>query len=489
MTVDESLQSVSLYFYSGPKALLEPCSANSAARLIRNGGCLASAQLTARGVSSQRLKFPTTLWQDLCGASVQSQKAFLDIVAAQHRRGMEYICCADLNLTGDSAGTHFFQQQPAAGDVEISCLQLANHDKIRLIRMPESEHASLDRVIKSDREWGAQRADKYGVPVYKLKGLPWFASETSKSFSNVRARKLILSILSEMDSHGWSRAVPFECTIGDYDADSIVFFRSRSDPIQPSLVNSHEFCAIALERHHKIRLIEGGFVDEKTRAVFEHSVQKHWTHRVKETNRFNESMQMKLQGMPWYPNSTEENIASARLICGILQDLWQQGWRWHCAVDLSNSVSDKSTFFLSRSSDMAYEDDMQGGQIACVQPKGKGKVNLVSFPPDTLTKALSDISSSTWATSLVKIERHGINSATCHFQNMYLHDSYNTDQKIQTANVYTQLLRIIAASAEGTTMLGTSDISGNSSSETSSSGSSSSYSLDTDAFFLWFPSA
>ena len=233
--MSEPLQSLSLYCHSGPKALLEPCSAASAA-FFRNyhhqnnkatsSGAgsllfLQQAQQSARGTTALRFKFVNDprLWQYFHDASVRSHKVFLDILATQQSRGMQFICCADLNLRGTAAGTHFFQNvateqglQPQEVEAtrtiqeEMACLQLANSDKIRFIQLPAAgrERERLGQIImdKWGKTHGASRADKYGVVVYKLGHCPWYASETSKDRSNVDARKLVIAILSEMDQHG-----------------------------------------------------------------------------------------------------------------------------------------------------------------------------------------------------------------------------------------------------------------------------------------------
>lgn len=482
--MSEPLQSLSLYVHAGAKALLEPCSAQTEVSFAKNALPFSTAQRVRRGGTALRLKFvgDSMLWRNYHQASVRSHKAFLSVLEAQHARGMQYICCADLNIHGSAAGTHFFQNVPKSDEpIEIACLQLANLDKIRFIQLPEEEQNSLGKTIV--REWanhGARREDKYGLRVYRLNHHPWSTAETSKSKSNVDARKMLMQAFSDMHKNGWSRAVPFVCTTNDTDTDSIVFFRN---PCQRTAACSREFCAVSLERMHKIRLI--GNVDEMTKAVFENAVRANWP-RVKETNRFADSTQIKVEGQPWCPQTTAQNIESASLVCGFLQELWQQGWRWHCAVDLSTSVADKSTFFLSRGAD-TMEDDMQQGRIACVLPKGKGKVSFVNFPPLVLAKLVADFSRAIWCTPLVKVERHGTDAATVHFQLQRLHNSQRTDEKILTAKVYTQLLQLVAAVTEGTAMLGTADISGNYYSHTDDNGHTTKYSLDTDAFFLWLP--
>ena len=110
------------------------------------------------------------------------------------------------------------------------------------------------------------------------------------------------------------------------------------------------------------------------------------------------------------------------------------------------------------------------------------------FPWAALEKAIQEISRTQWSVPLVQMERHGTNCVTCHFQDRRLHYSQRTDEKLVTAKIYTKLLQIVATSANGTAMLGTADISGNYYIESDGNGHSNSYSLDTDAFFLWFPS-
>jgi hypothetical protein len=473
----DDLQSISLYQHSGSKALLIPFTAAETALTgksrFQSNPHLAQSVVKRRAFSSLRLKFNSTwLWMAHHEASVLSHRAFLDLLACQHDRCFQYLCCADLNLRGRAAGTHFFQRcESSSPPIEMACLQLANRDKIRVIQLDSKvEHNGLATTIR--RHWHAvETTQKYGVTVYQLQGNPWLTNETSKDKNNVNARKLIMGILNYMNEQGWQRVVPFVCTISDWDADSLLFLREfTSEQSRP-----REFCAVSLERRHKIRLIGGA--DECTQTAFQESVSRHWI--ITETNRIaHDNLQLKLRGAPWYPVSTAENIASAQLVCAVLQGLWDQGWRWHCALDLSKSLGDKSTFVLART--LAGEDDFSGGRISCVQPKGSGKVNLVSFPPSVLERCIAQIKIAQWSTRLLEVERCSDHSATLHFDKTELHKSYRTDDKIVTAKLYTELLRIVAV--EGTTMLGTADISARYQSDDNSS-----YSLDTDVFFLWFP--
>lgn len=483
----EQVQSISLYRHAGAKALIQPCSESSAAALFtcnEYNKHLVQASATQRG-GGLRLKFLTSssIWRDLYEASVLSHRMFLDIVLAMQRKNMQYLCCADLNLRGVAAGTHFFQRVPPGtmGRQELACLQLANVDKIRIVQLPISERKGLSQTISKDWPYSVTRQDKYGLEVYKLGNRPWATMETSQHAGNVAARKLLIQILANMDRNGWSRVVPFNCTTSDRNVDSLLFYRNDSTPVSVH----REFCAVSLERSHKIRLIGG--TDETTQATFAGAVSRGWGKRVKEANRFSDSMQIKLLGHPWKPQTTPEHIASAKLVCGVLQSLWQLGWRWHCAVDLSVSIADKSTFFLSRPRGGSQCEDFGRGLVGCVQPKGRGEVNLVSVPPSALNQVVQNIQKARWNVPLLKVERHCSDSATIHFGSQELHRSQRTDEKLNTAEVYTELLRVVASAREGTTMLGTGDISANFHSHTDANGHTTSYSLDTDAFFLWFP--
>ena len=476
-----TLQCISLYRHNGAKALIQPFDSRTDSRVLQNCSNLDIQQAikTGRG-SACRLKFVSAassrVWNDAHTAGVTSRQILFDLIQAMQQNGMQLLCCADLNLSGLSAGTYFFQENPEAPhQVQIACLQLANWDKIRVIELPIQEIEPLERILTNAWTRGVQKNDKYGIPGFKLSGRPWLSMETTNS-ENIDARILIIKLLHYMESNGWTRVVPFDCSISDSDADSLLFFRDPSfrQPRQPS-----EFCAIALERVHKIRLI--GALDEVSLSTFENSVRNHWKGGIKETNRFQDARQVKCQGRPWCPHTTDENIASANLMCGVLQDMWHIGWRWHCAIDMSVSVSDKSTFFLRRN--RSDSQSSRVGTIGCMQPKGSGKVNLVAFPAPFLQHVTTEIQKKkTWCVPLQQVVKHSANCATVHFQASDLHRSYKTDQKIRTSSIYTDLMTIIGGSSQDVTMLGSADISGN----YTSGSDESSKSLDTDVFFFLF---
>jgi len=122
---------------------------------------------------------------------------------------------------------------------------------------------------------------------------------------------------------------------------------------------------------HKIRLI--GVTEEASSSAFESAVRKHWKRGVSETDNFEGSWQIECVGQPWRPRTTEENIESAELICGILRELWSLGWRWYCAIDMSvstkfktlNSMFDKpgqSSFHLFSSKTVLFQHDQSSYQ-------------------------------------------------------------------------------------------------------------------------------
>jgi hypothetical protein len=473
--VPSEVQSISLYRHNGAKALIHPFSqadhvlfqhtsnqhVQRATKTPRDGGC--------------RLKFQSpTVWNDYHAASVTSREILLDLVQAMQQQNMQLLCCADLNITGWSAGTLFFQRNPEIPPAQIACLQLGHVDKVRVVQLSEPEIEGLRQVLLTNWKYGVSVNDKHGIRGYKLAGNPWRTMETSNSHS-VDAFKLVIEMLEYMESNGWSRVVSFDCSISDYDADSLLFIRESFDRRLDS-----QICAIALESQHKIRLI--GASDEVTMFEFQNAVCNHWRRGVSETNTFQGTLQIKCIGRPWTPKTTEENIASAQLICGVLEKMWKLGWQWHCAIDMSVSVRDKSTFFLSRNNRLDSLD-VDDGVISCLQPKGHGKVNLVSFPAPILQRVVTSVQANRWCVPLLRIEQHGPNCATIHFQCDRLHRSCQTAEKAQTAKVYTDLIRIVGSSSEDAIFLGTADISGNYSSGTEDT---SSYSLDTDAFFFSF---
>lgn len=472
------LQIISLYRHNGAKALIQPYDSRRDSRMFQNcvNPHIQQANKTDRA-GTCRLKFVSSaIWNDARTAGVTSRQILFDLIKAMQQNGMQLLCCADLNLTGLSAGTFFFQKNPAAPhETQIACLQLANMDKIRVIELPVHEIGPLEGILANSWKRGVQKHDKYGIPGFQLSGRPWCATETSNS-DNIDAHMVMIKMLQYMESNGWSRVVAFDCSISSYDADSLLFFREprvRQSP-QPS-----EFCAIVLERAHKIRLI--GAQEEVSLFTFENAALVHWKSGVKETNSFQNSRQIKCHGRPWCPNTTEENIASANFICGVLQDMWEIGWKWHCAIDMSVSVSDKSTFFLRRN--LSDAESSNHGTIGCMQPKGSGKVNLVAFPAPILQLVAAEIQKRNWCVPLLQVAKHSATCATIHFQCTDLHRSWQTDQKIKTNSIYADLMTIIGGSSRDVTMLGSADISGN---YTSGSEDSSASSLDTDVFFFLF---
>jgi len=468
----DQLYSISLYTYPSSKCFIYPYSKHIAdVTKTSDNRSLSDAVLKNRN-GGIRVKFVgKDPWRSKLDGFVSSHNILIDLILAMQKKNMQLLCCADLNIRGNSAGDFFFQDTTdpstkAEEPPQIACLQLANDDKIRVIRLPETD---LNGLWETLRKYSIGRDKKYGVDVFKLNDTYWRTLETSTS-NNVNARKLVMDILSYMDYNGWKRAVPFTCSrnISDRGIDSILFFRSQQQQKQ----HPRAFCAITLEGKHKIRLIGAIRDDPKTQQAFQTAVDKYWTLGVAETNRFSDSLQIKFHGNAWSPNTTPEDTQSARFMCGVIQELWYIGWRWHCALDLSKSVQDKSSFYFCRTTD---DDGLSGGRIGCVQPKREGKVNLVGFPPSSLDRTLRAVD------RVQEFYKHKPDMATIKFPYTRLHYSNNTDSKSLTMKVYNNLLRAVAKN-EGAIFLGTADISGKFHSTDDGS-----YSLDTDVFFLWFP--
>lgn len=474
------VQTVSLYCHNGSKALIYPSYGfDPLFPHVSNPHLQQASKTLCGGGDCCRLKFQSRgIWLDRHATGVSAHQIVVDLAKAMQRQHMELLCCADLVISGNSrsAGTLFFQNIPNDKQKQLACLQLGGCDKVRIVELPESEIEAFGRMLSANWKYGVSVNNKYGLHGYKLGSHPWSTMETTNALS-INVRILVINLLGHMESNGWSRVVPFDCYARERNADSLLFFRDESlTGRQPQ----SEFCAVALERRHKIRLILSD-AEVSSRSTFENAVRKHWKNGISETSNFQHSVQVKCRGHPWCPHKTDENIASAKLICGVLQSLWSLGWRWHCAIGMSVSLQDKSTFFLSRNNLTSTTD--RSSQIGCLQPKGRGKVNLVSFPESVLQRVIVDIKRKNWCVPLLKIDMHGANCATVRFQCAGLHEGCKTDQKIQTSKVYANLLTIVGGSSEGVTILGSADISGNFSPSTDNSPA---YSLDTDAFFFSF---
>ena len=475
------IQSISLYHYNGAKALIQPFDSRGNDATIFQHFTNPHLQKAIRTVSREgacRFKFQSNrVWGDYQAQSVESRRILFDLIQAMQRNNMQLLCCADLNIIGDSAGTFFFQRNPDTPQTQLACIQLGRSDKIRIAHLPPPEIEPMGRILANAwKRHGIHENNKYGLRGYKLTGQPWRSMETS-NLINIDSHKLIIKMLEYMESNGWSRVVSFDCSITDYDADSLLFFRESCVRWQQS-----EFCTLVLERMHKIRLI--GSNEPATLLAFQEAVCHNWKWGVIEASDILGSRQIKCKGRPWCPHTTAENIASAELICAVLQALWDLGWRWCLALDMSVSLSDKSSFFLSRNLDRAAAKATDAGHIGCLQPKGSGKVNLVAFPVPILNQVIARIQRHKWRVLLTEIAKHGLDCVTIHFQCRKLHRSMRTDEKMLTDRIYTDLLTIIGRSVEGVAMLGSGDISGN---YTSGDDDSSAQSLDTDVFFFLFP--
>ena len=118
-------------------------------------------------------------------------------------RNIPLLCCADLNITGCSAGTLFFQKNPDISPAQVACLQLGHIDKVRVVQLSESEIEGLGHVLSTNWKYGVFVNNKYGFDVTREEVILRTLETTN---SAVCCFKLVIHMLV-YGINGWSQVL------------------------------------------------------------------------------------------------------------------------------------------------------------------------------------------------------------------------------------------------------------------------------------------
>ena len=478
------------------------------------------------------------VWSDSQGKNaIHSRQVLLHLLHAMQQHGRTLVASGDLYSSQRTAATLFFQSNPCMEPyssssseddddnedgnevegneentnnntmTEICCIGFHNTDKIRLYQFSSEEATELSKeVISKKWKFGVLKdnVEKFpGIPEFKLAESPWWTFETSNEH-HLEARRLVLGILNYMwHRGGYHTVVPVDCYVKGYlgvqgDMDNLVFYRTiRFDEQSQTRIPINkneptEFICLCLERTHKLRMV-GSSADGTTHQAIRQAVADSWSQGVKESSIYEDSYQIKVNGNPWGHRTTPEAIAAAQLVCAIIEALFEQGWIWHCAMDMTRSLVDKSTFFFRRVS-----KPLTNIRIGCIQPKGLSKINLVRFPPSFLitimeelqtnknTRESGDDSDDSWfgaGISELTIHENGM-SGTIEFDtNIHATTEDNIkNQVVRNSKIYRKLItRLLEYQHPQTKLLGFGDI------WTCETKDDELYIRDTDACFFSFP--
>ena len=478
------------------------------------------------------------VWSDSQGKNaIHSRQVLLHILHSMQQHGKVLIASGDLYSSQRTAATLFFQSKPPciepyssssssdddneedgkADDeniaedanvmTEICCIGFHNTDKIRLYQFSSEEANGLSNdVISKNWKFGIikDNVQKFiGIPEFKLAESPWWTFETSNEH-HLEARRLVLGIFNYMWHRGYHTVVPVDCYVKGYlgvqgDMDNLIFYRNiRFDEQSQTrhVINKNEpteFICLCLERTHKLRIV-GTSADGTTHQAVRQAVAESWSQGVKESSIYEDSYQIKVNGTPWGHRTTPEAVAAAQLVCTIIEALFEHGWIWHCAIDMTRSLVDKSTFFFRR-----VARPLTNIRIGCIQPKGLSKINLVRFPPSFLITIMEELQTNKnsgesgvdntddgWfgaGISEITIHENGM-SGTIEFDtNIHTTTEDNIkNQVVRNSKIYRKLItRLLEYQYPHTKLLGFGDI------WTCETKDDELYIRDTDACFFSFP--
>ncbi|KAK2787550.1 hypothetical protein FQN53_004999 [Emmonsiellopsis sp. PD_33] len=105
------------------------------------------------------------------------------------------------------------------------------------------------------------------------------------------------------------------------------------------------FASLSLHRNDRIRLL--GFSQEDVIGI-ETVIKQRWAKGIQDKRPYGPSREFKLYGSPWNPSSwfEDEKTAARRLMCGLLESLYNMGWVLKAAVDIIKKDGDKDTLLF-----------------------------------------------------------------------------------------------------------------------------------------------
>jgi len=223
-----------------------------------------------------------------------------------------------------------------------------------------------------------------------------------------------------------------------------------------------------------MRIVGETPLDRGTMDAFSAAASQSGQYRIREQNdTIAGTRQIKFDGQPWMVHSTQDALRAARMFCCVLEAMFRTGWEWHCAVNLSATTTDKSSFFFRRGT-------ARHVQVACIQPKGDRKINFVGFPPPVLQRLVQALQTS-WIPRGVSTKTVG-GDVVLQFPNRQMFEAQHTNDKIRTMSFFRGLLEHVLRERDAH-FLGMADILGQTHHPDNDSAPKP---LDTDVFFFAF---
>ncbi|OCF36716.1 hypothetical protein I316_01312 [Kwoniella heveanensis BCC8398] len=222
----------------------------------------------------------------------------------------------------------------------FACLHLGRSDRVRLIGLPQSAVAPVDKAIR--RVWmaGVQQSGAYHQGwEWKLSGNPWHGQGAEA----VYARRLLCHILHALSAIGWDLHMSCDLSKKVWDKDTLILHS-----VQP---HQKYYFSISFNESDKIRIIDppDGFV----RDTFIRAVQT-WPLGIQsQYEKEPGATQLKLRGTPWFTSDGAQVCQARMLVCTVLSAMESVGFELVGSVDMSVGNGDRNLdldtwFFASK---------------------------------------------------------------------------------------------------------------------------------------------
>ncbi|KAF8941045.1 hypothetical protein EDD21DRAFT_330398 [Dissophora ornata] len=208
----------------------------------------------------------------------------------------------------------------------VCCITLNETDRIRLIDTPPE----LTRIIREiiSTSWGGIQHEReyHGAYEFKINGNPW----QGQGFEAVKSRRLITGVLRAMAENGWNLIQAADVSKKQRDKDSL-FFESVAQTTGVVDVGQVDMFSVSFNRTDRIRVIDApAYIPHHVKQA----IQTKWRSGIQQEQMYEGSIEFKLRGNPFHPESLE-TVQSRMMLAQMLANLRSQGYKLYTSVDIS----------------------------------------------------------------------------------------------------------------------------------------------------------
>ena len=304
-----------------PSQLVEPIK-----ETIRSSWILGiEYQTSIRGLLEVELR--GNPWSATEQQSIMAKVLLQNIIATLRRYQWVYYCNVNYRNTTDSLFFRHDPNIPPGQSVPFCTISLNRHDRLRVINAPATIVHMIRRVVETTWFRGSIQAERdyHGSWEFTLSGTLWHSTKVQ----SIMARYLVLKILEAMLEQGWHNIAGINICRRDTDKSVLIF--QGGEPQRRPMV------CLSLNDSDKFWLIN---IPAQLVELFREILLSRWPKDIQEkelTVTCGCVHQIKLSGVPWFAEDSNDTIHARSFLCNIIQEFSERGWKLFLSADVLDS--------------------------------------------------------------------------------------------------------------------------------------------------------